>query len=48
MVDGLAFLPVEEVSEGMHYLQETCFTPVEELFSYFGKTYMLNVLSFNV
>ena len=40
MIDALAFLPVEEVAEGMKYLQGKCYTLVDDLLSYFDHTYV--------
>lgn len=40
MVDGLAFLPVDDVSSGMEYLQNNTPDGCEALLEYFDRTYV--------
>ena len=40
MMDGLAFLPTDEVGEGMKFLKENAPTGCEELLQYFDATYV--------
>ena len=40
MVDGLAFLPAEDVEEGMAHLKETCPAELEDLLDYFDSNYV--------
>lgn len=40
MIDGLAFLPVDKVSDGMQYLRENTPEGSEELLDYFDATYV--------
>ena len=39
-IDALAFLPVNEVSEGMNHLKETCPDEAKPLLEYFDQTYV--------
>jgi len=40
MMDGLAFLPVDKVCEGMNYLKQNCPTGAENLLQYFDENYV--------
>lgn len=40
MVDALAFLPVEDVAEGMDFLKQTAPEAIEDLITYFDRTYV--------
>ena len=40
MLDGLAFLPLERVIEGLHHLRNITPDGLEELINYFDKTYV--------
>ena len=40
MMDGLGFLPVDEVENGMSFLRENCYPGAEELLDYFDATYV--------
>ena len=40
MIDGLAFLPVDDVADGMGYLKDNTPDGLEGLFEYFDKTYV--------
>lgn len=40
MLDGLAFLPVDRVPEGMQYLKEICPPSLQGLLDYFDSTYV--------
>ena len=39
-IDGLAFLPVEQVPEGMQHLQQQCPPELKDFLEYFNQTYM--------
>ena len=40
MIDALAFLPLDQVKEGMEYLQSVCPEELEDLLNYFNTTYV--------
>lgn len=40
MLDALAFLPIEDVSEGMEFLKQTAPEEIEDVIAYFDKTYV--------
>jgi len=39
-MDGLAFLPVDKVCEGVNYLKQNCPTGAEDLLQYFDENYV--------
>ncbi|KAH3741657.1 hypothetical protein DPMN_048382 [Dreissena polymorpha] len=47
MLDGLAFLPVADVKEGMQVLQESIPDGLESLFEYFDSTYVNGTYRFD-
>lgn len=40
MIDGLAFLPVEDVSDGMQFLKDNCIDEMEPILDYFDSNYV--------
>ena len=39
-MDGLAFLPLDKVDEGMNHLKQNCPTGAEDLLQYFDENYV--------